>query len=231
VQTTAVWRGLALVVLLGIGVVVAVSAGVADGTDLRAERRTGLVDLIRAEQGRVRADTDRVAQLQRDVDDAVRARVAPVTNPGLEALVTEVSGPGVVVQLDDAPPAAEVAPGFTADDYVVHEQDVHAVMNALWAGGAQAMSVMDQRVLATSAVRCVGSTLLVHGQVFPPPYRVTAVGPPERMLRAMDLSPRLDLYRQYVDLLGLELEVRSDESVTVPAYEGPLAVAYARVVG
>ena len=227
-----VWRVLALAVLVLIGVVVVASAQLAGGTDLRADRRTDLVDLIRAEQGRVRAETDQVTDLQSAVAAAVRGLTVPPAGGDLEALVAEASGPGIVVELDDAEvPAAGVAPGFTADDYVVHEQDLHAVMNALWAGGAEAMSVMDQRVLATSAVRCVGSTVLVHGQVFTPPYRVTAVGPPERMARAMDASPRLDLYRQYVDLLGLGFEVSTDESVTVPAYEGPLGVRYAQVVG
>ena len=98
----------------------------------------------------------------------------------------------MTVELDDAPlPANGMPAEFTADDYVVHEQDVHAVINALWAGGAEAVAVMDQRVIGTSAVRCVGSTLLIHGRVYPPPYRITAIGPAERMQRALDLSPAL----------------------------------------
>lgn len=231
-RTTVVWRVLALATLVAIGVVAITSALLADGTDLRAERRTDLVDLIRAEQGRVRTETDRVTELRRQVDSTVNELVLPPTSPDLEGLIAEVTGEGVVVELDDAPlPASGVAPGFTADDYVVHEQDLLAVMNALWAGGAEAMAVMDQRVIAMSAVRCVGSTVLIHGQVFTPPYRITAVGPPERMVRAMDASPRLDVYRQYVDLLGLGFEVSVDESVTVPAYEGPLVLEHAQVVG
>lgn len=50
-------------------------------------------------------------------------------------------------------PATE---GFTAEDIVVHQQDVENVVNALWAAGAEAMMLMDQRVISTSAVRCVG---------------------------------------------------------------------------
>ena len=222
---------LVLAVLLVIGVLVATSARLASGTDLRAERRTDLVDLIRAEQDRVQSDTDRVTDLQGEVDAAVRAEAPLAPDPALESTVAEVSGPGLVVALDDALfPASGVAPGYTADDYVVHEQDVHAVINALWAGGAEAMAVMDQRIIGTSAVRCVGSTLLVHGRVYPPPYRVTAIGPQERMQRALDASPRLDLYRQYVDLLGLELDIDEEHSLTVPAYEGPLSARYAQVV-
>ena len=53
------------------------------------------------------------------------------------------------------------------DDLVVHQGDVQAVVNALWAGGAEAMSIMDVRVISTSAVRCVGNTLLLHGRSSP----------------------------------------------------------------
>lgn len=230
-RSTVAWRVLVPVVLLLIGLLLATSARLAAGTDLRAERRTDLVGLIRAEQERVEVETNAVAQLQRDVDAAAAAQVATTGDPQLERLISEVRGPGLEVELMDAPiPAEGVPDGYTADDYVVHEQDVQAVINALWAGGADAIAVMGQRIIATSAVRCVGSTLLLHGQVHVPPYSVTAVGPADRMRRALDASPRLGLYRQYVDLLGLGFAVGEPESVTVPAYEGPLAARYAQVV-
>ena len=55
---------------------------------------------------------------------------------------------------------------------VVHQSDLQAVVNALWAGGAEAMTIAGQRVIATSAVRCVGNTLLLNGEVYSPPFRV-----------------------------------------------------------
>ena len=230
-RSTVVWRVLVPVVLLLIGLLVATSARLAAGTDLRAERRTDLVDLIRAEQERVQAETDAVTELQQEVDTAAAAQVMTDGDPELETLISEVEGPGLEVELMDAPiPAAGVPEGYTADDYVVHEQDLQAIINALWAGGADAIAVMDQRIIATSAVRCVGSTLLLHGQVYVPPYIVTAVGPADRMRRALDASPRVGLYRQYVDLLGLGFAVSESDAVSVPAYEGPLAARYAQVV-
>jgi uncharacterized protein YlxW (UPF0749 family) len=230
-RSTVVWRILVPVVLLLIGLLFATSAQLASGTDLRAERRTDLVGLIRAEQDRVEADTARLAALQEAVVGAAEARGPGPSDPELEALIAEVEGPGLMVELADARiPVDGVAEGYTADDYIVHEHDLQAVINALWAGGAEAIGVMDQRIVATSAVRCVGSTLLLHGQVYAPPYTVTAVGPPERMERALEASPRVGLYEQYVDLLGLTLDVRASSSVTVPAYEGPVAARYAEVV-
>lgn len=226
-----VWHALVVVVLLLIGLLVAASAQLASGTDLRAQRRTELVDLIRSQQVRVEAETALVTELQGQLDAATTAEAPLLSDPELELLITEVSGPGVVVELADAPlPAGGVPEGYSGDDYLVHEQDVHAVVNALWAGGAEAISVMDQRLIATSAVRCVGSTLLLHGQLYAPPYTVTAVGPTERMARALEVSPGVATYRQYADLLGLRFDVSEQDSVTVPGYEGPLDAQFARVV-
>ena len=36
--------------------------------------------------------------------------------------------------------------------------------------------LMDQRVISTSAVRCVGNTLILQGRVYSPPYVITAIG-------------------------------------------------------
>lgn len=225
------WRVVVPVVLLLMGLLVATSARLASGTDLRAERRTDLVDLIRVEQQRVDAETERVTGLQQSIEKAAQDAAPAASDPALEALIAEASGPGVIVELDDAViPIDGIPRDYTADDYVVHEQDVHAVINALWAGGAESMSVMDQRIIGTSAVRCVGSTLLIHGRVYPPPYRVTAIGPTERMQRALDAEPRVALYRQYVDLLGLTFDVAVEGTVDVPAFEGPLGANYAQVV-
>jgi uncharacterized protein YlxW (UPF0749 family) len=225
-----VWRALVPALLVVIGLLLATSARMASGTDVRAERRTDLVDLIRVEQQRLDAVTARVGDLRQQVD-AVAAQKAPLPRDrSLEHLVSEVEGPGLVVELQDAPiPASGVPAGYTADDFVVHEQDVQAVVNALWAGGAEAVAVMDQRIVGTSAVRCVGNTLLLHGRVYAPPYTVSAVGPADRLQRALEASPQVALYRRYADLIGLGYTVDGRDAVTVPPYDGTLTVRYAKV--
>ncbi len=92
------------------------------------------------------------------------------------------------------------------------------------------MQLMDQRVIATSAVRCVGSTLFLQGRIYPPPYRIVVIGPPDRLEQALDASPSVRLYRDYVDLVGLGYDVARNESVTLPAYDGSLGVRLATPV-
>ena len=105
---------------------------------------------------------------------------------------------------------------------MVHQQDVQAVVNALWAGGAEAMTLMGQRVISTSAVRCVGNTVVLHGQVYGPPFVVTAIGDQDRMRTALDLEPGVELFQRYVERFGLGYAVTAQDEVRLPAYEGPL---------
>jgi uncharacterized protein YlxW (UPF0749 family) len=106
---------------------------------------------------------------------------------------------------------------------------VQAVVNALWAGGATGIQLMDQRLGPTSAVRCVGNTLLLQGRVYSPPYVVTGVGDPAKMRAALLASPAVQIYLGYVNDYGLGWDVRARDQVTLPGYSGPLSVSYASV--
>jgi uncharacterized protein YlxW (UPF0749 family) len=145
---------------------------------------------------------------------------------GSTAGTTPVRGPAVRVRLDDAPHDGTVPEGFTADDLVVHQQDVQAVVNALWAAGAEAMTLMDQRVISTSAVRCVGNVLILQGRVYSPPYVVTAIGDPAALRRGLERSSALRIYREYVDAVGLGYEVSTARSVTMPAFDGAIRLEH-----
>jgi uncharacterized protein YlxW (UPF0749 family) len=235
------WRLAAPGVFAAAGVLFATSGLTARGTDLRAGDRD-LVGLIQSQQHRADATGVEAARLRREVDAetarvgsgdagvlAARRAAAALTMPaGLEA----VRGPGLTVTLNDAPkpPAGQPLPqGLTLDDYVVHQQDVQAVVNALWSGGAEAMQLMDQRVISTSAVRCVGNTLLLQGRVYSPPYRITVIGSPARLRAALDSSTLVSTYREYVAAINLGYQVTNHASVTLPAFEGPLALRDATV--
>jgi uncharacterized protein YlxW (UPF0749 family) len=141
----------------------------------------------------------------------------------MAAGLVPVTGPAVTVSLDDAP-RREGRPPLSEDpdDLVVHQQDVQAVVNALWSGGAEAMTLMGQRIVSTSAVRCVGNTVILHGQVYGPPFVITAVGDPGDLRDALERDPGVLFFRTYVEKFGLGYTVRTQREVTLPAYDGPL---------
>lgn len=222
------------------GLLFATSASTSHGTDLRPGRFAQLTDLVAAAQDAVATQERDAARLRAQVAQdttaaatgssvvaAERARSNALAGPaGLEA----VSGPGLSVTLDDAPrPAPGQAPASSnPDDLVVHQQDVQSVLNALWAGGAEAMTVMGERIISTSSVRCVGNTLLIEGRLVGPPFVIRAIGDPAALRAALDVEPGVALYRQYVDAFGLTYAVAAYRLLHFPAYTGPLELAHVR---
>lgn len=237
-----VWHALVAVTALVAGMLFATSANTARGTDLRSAGRTRLTELIAAQQRSASGLDAEAARLRRQVDlltaDAAggdaRIRDLREANDAYAGPIglTALRGRGLHVTLDDAPRLApgEQRPGNpTPDDLVVHEQDVLAVINSLWAGGADAVSVMGDRIVATSAVRCVGNTLLLHGAVYSPPFVVEAIGDPARMQRALDESRGVQLFRSFVAAYGVGFAVETVDDVRMPAYDGALALRHAVV--
>lgn len=233
VRTPRLVTIVAMLVFALIGVMLVTAATTSQGTDLRAQRNLDLRDLVREGSASVRAMEGDVAAAQ----DRISARTAG-GSPGVEssALVrsaglTTITGRGVRVTLDDAPPRDPGDPlwaALSADDVIVHQRDVQAVINALWRGGARAIQVMDQRIIATSAVQCVGNTLLLQGQVYSPPYVITAVGSPRGLRAALAEDPQVSAYRTWADAVGLGYNEERLARVEVPAFSGPIAAAYAR---
>ncbi|MGH4035181.1 DUF881 domain-containing protein [Actinomycetota bacterium Odt1-20B] len=146
----------------------------------------------------------------------------------------KLKGKAVTVTLNDAPPnATPKLPGYPdpqPNDLVIHQQDLQAVVNALWNGGAKGIKVMDQRLISTSAVRCVGNTLILQGRVYSPPYKVTAVGDPDELKNALAASPEIQNYMLYVNAYGLGWKVDDDGAVTLPGYSGTVDLHYAKPV-
>lgn len=219
-------------IALAAGLLFTTSATTADGTTLRDDRRPQLAELIAQKRDRVADSQKREAALRAEVDQESN-RLAEVDAPvksarGLADAVrqpagfTALHGPGVTVTLNDSPRRGsdfgDNAPDN--DDLVVHQGDVQAVVNAMWAGGAEAMTIMDVRVISTSAVRCVGNTLLLHGQVFSPPFKITAIGEPTAMHRALESAEGVKQFREAVADFGLGYTEKMEKDVTVRAYDG-----------
>jgi uncharacterized protein YlxW (UPF0749 family) len=222
------------------GLLFAITATTARGTDLRSSENTRLVDLIHAAQqraeragatgARLRAEVDRLSAAAQD--PAAQQVRAAADSLGPTVGLSAVTGTGLTITLDDAPPGAidRSYPGLPQpgpDDLVVHQQDLQAVVNALWAGGAQAMQLMDQRIISTSAVRCVGNVLILQDRVYSPPYSVTAIGDASRLSASLKASSAISNYLEYVAAYGLGYRSTPHARVTVPAYSGSLDLHFA----
>ena len=200
----------------------------------RLPQRYKLADLIEAQQASAAELRREVARLRAEVD-AERAAIAARTGGTAERseLVSETSeiaglvpveGPGLRVTLNDSRLASPPA-GGNVNDLVIHSQDVQAVVNALWRAGAEAISINGQRLVSTSAVLCVGNTLLLNGTVHSPPYVMSAVGATRDRFDGDRLVRRL---KGDADTFGLVFSVERVARLELPAYRGSTKLAYAR---
>ena len=194
--------------------------GLAERESARVEELAGRVDELRLEVERLTESATRAVDTG---DPAEQALVA------LAAGRAAVTGPGLTVALTDAPVDAPQREGIQPDDLVVHQQDLQAVINALWAGGAEAMALQDQRVTATTAFRCVGNVLSLGGRVYSPPYEVRAIGDPRALRAALEVSPEIRRYQEWVAEVGLGWSVTAEDALALPAAEGEGDLTYARV--
>ncbi|WKX10760.1 DUF881 domain-containing protein [Streptomyces sp. NL15-2K] len=224
------------------GLIFFTSFNTAKGTNIRTDTSLlKLSDLIH-ERSRSNGELDESnASLREDVESLAERDdgSTKAEDDKLEALeknagTQKLTGEAITVTLNDAPPDATAKlPGYPEpqpDYLVIHQQDLQAVVNALWQGGAQGIKVMDQRLISTSAVRCVGNTLILQGRVYSPPYKITAVGDPEKLRKALTASPTIQNYMVYVNVYGLGWKVEEDGPVTLPGYSGTVDLQYAKPV-
>ncbi|MDI9917664.1 DUF881 domain-containing protein [Rhodococcus sp. IEGM 1379] len=231
-MTQNLWRVGVLVVCLVAGLMVATAQRSAEENQLQVTDSTRLSDLVRSAQANasdVSATRDQLsAQLNALQVEAARSdagvadALADIDAISVDAGLTSMTGPGVVVTMTDAPRNADgkYPVDATPDDLVVHQQDVQSVLNALWAGGAEAVGMQDQRIVNTSAPRCIGNTLLLHGRTYSPPYVMRAIGNTERLEAALAGEPGIRVFKQYATRFGLGYTQASSEQITVPAYTG-----------
>ena len=164
------------------GLLLAATHGVSGGGEIRRSDAPRLVDLVREAQQSVDRLTAERDALVTTIDThhggspGADAALAAITNRSArlaaEAGLDPMRGPGLVVTLNDAQRDAKgrFPRDASPDDLVVHQQDIQAVLNALWSAGAEGIQMQDQRIIGTSAPRCVGNTLLLNGRTYSPPY-------------------------------------------------------------
>ena len=207
-----------------------VASGItADGTNLRTGGLEDLRSLVLDRANKVGTLQSEVDALASEVNELSITKVDPAISSQISQLeqatgLTPVSGSALRISLDDAPrePGEPLPVGVVPDDLVVHQQDVQSVVNAMWRGGATAVQVMDQRVISTTAIRCVGNTLLLQGRVYSPPFVVTAIGNTSELQQSLNDEPGVLLYREYVDRLNLGWDVSILNQTTIPAWEGSI---------
>lgn len=135
---------------------------------------------------------------------------------------TDVSGPGLIIRLNED---REVNTDEVIDisKYLVHEEDLLYIVNELFNCGVDAISINDQRIIGTSSILCDGNIIRVNGEMVGMPITIKAIGSPEGISGAL-LRPGGYLKLMADD--GIIATVERSENIKVPKYEGIYSYEY-----
>ncbi|AGC67566.1 hypothetical protein Cst_c05440 [Thermoclostridium stercorarium subsp. stercorarium DSM 8532] len=125
--------------------------------------------------------------------------------------LTDVKGSGIVITLNDAPARGEIDPS----QLIIHDMDIVQILNVLRAAGAQAISINDERIIATSKHFCVGPTILINNKRYPVPYVIKAIGDPNGLYNAVEQSEAVVIMKIY----NIQVDVRKENEILIPGYK------------
>lgn len=147
-----------------------------------------------------------------------------IDNLGLLSGTTDVKGEGVIITLKDGD---EPSNSSSRTDTLVHDSDVLTMVNELKAAGAEAICVNNQRIIATSAIRCVGPVIQVNYQKVAAPFEIKAIG------NAQYLESAMNIKNGVVDMLkglGLNVTVTRQKDIQIQKFDGTLTFKNAKTV-
>jgi uncharacterized protein YlxW (UPF0749 family) len=108
---------------------------------------------------------------------------------------------------------------------VVTYQDIVAVVNELWAAGAETIAVNGQRVTATTGLSQVGGTVVVNLQRLNGPFDIAAIGDPATLEGALNIRGGLV---EGLRALGLTVTIARRDPITVSPFKGSINFEFAR---
>ncbi len=148
-----------------------------------------------------------------------------LTRAEIAAGLVDVKGPGITITLSDIDNRTDAKKILSASDTLIHDEDIRRILNELSAAGAEAISVNDSRIISTTAVRCVGPTILVNDTKMTPPYVIRAIGNAEQLEAAMKLNGGVI---DNMKVWGFSIGITKNDSLTIPKYSGTVNFKYAQ---
>jgi len=136
--------------------------------------------------------------------------------------LTDVSGSGIIIKLDDA------ETGIGTVDSITHAADLRDIVNVLWLNGAEAISINGERVVANSSIDCIVNTILINSTKTAPPFTILAIGDSYKLKKAIEENKLLaDLWKRNKSS-GIVLEVKTSWRVNIKAFNGSYLLKHAK---
>lgn len=157
--------------------------------------------------------------------DADQMTIQEMERLKMNANMLELVGPGVVITLNDSKALAK--PLESQNPYLIHDEDLLKTINELRAAGAEALSLNDERIIATSEIRCAGPTVSVNNKRSSPPYVIKAIGNPKTLEAALNMRGGIV---ENLKVWGIQVSVKAEHEVNIKPYTDEFKYKYAKVV-
>ncbi|MFV9568431.1 MULTISPECIES: DUF881 domain-containing protein [Thermoanaerobacter] len=198
----------------------------------RSEELTQQLKKVQEEKANLEQQLEELTKRFKEYEDAASKNDAALKNLQQDiekykslAGLTDMEGPGVIVTVNDSD--LQPRDGEDPNLYLVHDEDLLNIVNELKAGGAEAIAINDQRLIATSEIRCVGPTININSTRYAPPYVIKAIGDPETLKAALNIKGGIiDTLKFY----GIKVDIQTSDRIVIPKYSEPIKFFYAKPV-
>jgi uncharacterized protein YlxW (UPF0749 family) len=236
-----IWQITILSLVLGMLLAAALKTqrSIRSDSGIPTTRFTGLAKALLDEKDRNKLLETEIKELRAKVDESQQALVGGSTQSkvlGEElqqakflAGLIPARGSGVEVTLRDSnrKPPADVDVQIK-QEYIIHDADLRNFVNELLANGAETIAINDQRIIAKTAIRCVGAVIKVNDVPMAAPFKIIAIGPPDLLESALKMPGGImDEFRFIQGISRGMVQIRKSDNLTVPAYSGSTSFKYA----
>ena len=159
-------------------------------------------------------------------DAFINGLVTDLDKYKLSAGVVDVEGPGVLVTIKDPVNDDEYQQGFST---IMYNYDLLlSLVNKLKEAGAEAISINEQRIAATTEISMAGTNVNINGTATAPPYYIKAIGNPDTLHDAINI--RSGVIETMKIKYNLIVTTEKKDSIAIPRYTGTIKFKYAKPV-
>jgi uncharacterized protein YlxW (UPF0749 family) len=150
---------------------------------------------------------------------------AEIVESKVSAGLVPMVGPGVVITLGDSMMPRD----WDADYYYIHDWYIRDLVNLLWIGGADVISINDQRVITTTEVFCGGTTIFINKKLIPPPYIIRAIGDSNTLTNSLKMGTIVPILEDMKKTFAITFTIEQEDMITVPGYTEDIVFKYLKI--
>lgn len=167
-------------------------------------------------------DEYKTNQSSRDV--LVASMKEELDKANILAGLVDVKGEGILITINDSTNSSQ---DLAVEAGLVHDTDLSSIINELRSAGVEAMNINGQRIIVTTAIRCVGPTIQVNSVKIAAPFYIKAIGNSSYLESALKIKGGIvDSLRSY----GIQIKIEKQEDILIEKYDAAQKIRVAKPV-